>query len=76
MSIQLIPPTTYRVKKLSHTYVVIGFIGCQKAVLRGCGILVALTVDFEEVKTAPTECKENASDESSAYLHYSKAPQC
>ena len=35
-----------------------------------------LTVDFEEVKTAPTECKEKCFPMmSSAYLHNIKAPQ-
>ena len=34
-----------------------------------------LTVDFGEVKTAPTECKEKCFQIMSfAYLHYSKAP--
>ena len=35
-----------------------------------------LTVDFGEVKRAPTECKEKFFQMmSSVYLHYSKAPQ-
>ena len=34
------------------------------------------TVDFGEVKTVPTQSKEKCSQMmSSAYLHYSKAPQ-
>ena len=34
------------------------------------------TEDFGEVKTAPTECKEKCFQMvSSAYLHYSEAPQ-
>ena len=36
----------------------------------------ALTVDFGEVKAAPTECKEKCFQlTSSAHLHYSKATQ-
>ena len=35
-----------------------------------------LTLDFGEVKTAPTECKEKCFQMMlSAYLHYTKAPQ-
>ena len=35
-----------------------------------------VTVDFGEVKTAPTECKEKCFQMMSpAYLHYSKAPK-
>ena len=34
-----------------------------------------LTVDFDEVKTVPTECKEKGFQMMSpAYLHHSKAP--
>ena len=39
-------------------------------------LLVGFAVDFEEVKTAPTECKEKCFQMmSSSYLHCSKAPQ-
>ena len=39
-------------------------------------INVSITVDFGEVKTSPTECKEKCFQMmSSAYLHFSKAPQ-
>ena len=41
--------------------------------------MICFTVDFGEVKTAPTECnaKKNAFRRtmSPAYLHYSQAPQ-
>ena len=38
--------------------------------------MVCLTIDFEEVKTVPTECKEKCFQMMApAYLHYSKAPQ-
>ena len=38
--------------------------------------LAFLAVDFGEVKTVPTECKEKCFQMmTSTYLHYSKAPQ-
>ena len=38
---------------------------------------IDITVDFEEVKRAPTECKEKCFQMSRLhYFHYSKAPQC
>ena len=37
---------------------------------------LVITVDFGELKTAPTECKEKCFQmTSSAYLHYSNTPQ-
>ena len=39
-------------------------------------LVCLFTVDFGEVKTADTECKEKCFQlMSSAYLHYNKAPQ-
>ena len=60
--------------KLQCNYDQESMLQIRKGEMKKGKICHRLIADFGEVKTALTECKENASDESSAYLHHTKAP--